>query len=576
MAANKRLNELAAASALTATDLTIIGQGTNAFKAALSALKTFFSAITATGSPTERSLADRFAEVVNVKDHGATADYDPIARTGTDDTAAFDSVWADAVAAAKTLISGPAGASATSVTILIPPGFYRINGSINWTDTRVAQNINVIAYGAVLFGRHTVAKPVVDLLGTRWAHINGLTIFGDDTDTPRCGIQIGRFSSAAIGNNVFRDVTTFGFYTLTGFYNVASENTQFLGCRFHNSEETNDTFTYIGDGRNHWTVASDHVTISISQPQEMSFTNNYYGSCEFRHGGGFDSVWLAGTAGHYFNRGCYFLAFDASNVRIYLTSTSLHRNLTLNGHFETGNDNVPAGSGNLGVLTTIEIEGDTTVATLDGLKIDTHIPHCKNEFMRLTNTGNIVIAHADISVMFLNEADANFFAASSALRINGRIQTTETAQLNLSAIDSFNGDLVVGDLDTLDIAPVGHFIARGVSEAYMALDGVRDFAADAWQTATESAGTLTVLGLLNTFTAAGETITDVDWATNINVNGLPFIVIRNASGSGSLTFTFDAAKIRTITGASVTVGPRESITFVPITNALVQQIAGSV
>ena len=85
MAANKRLNELATAAALTATDLTIIGQGTNAFKVALSALKTLFSKITATGSPTERSLADRFGDVVNVKDHGGKGD------GVVDDSSAFTS-----------------------------------------------------------------------------------------------------------------------------------------------------------------------------------------------------------------------------------------------------------------------------------------------------------------------------------------------------------------------------------------------------------------------------------------------------------------------------------------------------
>ncbi len=185
---------------------------------------------------------------ISVKDFGAKGDYDPIARTGTDDTAAFNAVWVEAVNATKTLISEPQGTAATSVTIVIPAGFYRIDGSINWAGTSTAQNIHVIAYGAVLFGRHptgtspTSAKPIIDMLGTRWAHINGLTTFGDDTDTPRCGIQIGRFSSAAIGNNVFRDVTTLGFYTLCGFYNVACETTQFLGCRFQNNEQTNDTF----------------------------------------------------------------------------------------------------------------------------------------------------------------------------------------------------------------------------------------------------------------------------------------------------------------------------------------------
>ena len=83
MAANKRLNELDTAAALVTTNLALIGQGTNAFKTELSNLKTLFNSITATGSLTARSAEVRAADIINVKDYGATGD------GTTDDTTAI-------------------------------------------------------------------------------------------------------------------------------------------------------------------------------------------------------------------------------------------------------------------------------------------------------------------------------------------------------------------------------------------------------------------------------------------------------------------------------------------------------
>ena len=70
MAANKRLNELTTAAALATGDLTLVGQGTNVFKATLSTLKDFiFSS----------------ASAITVTERGAKGD------GTTDDTAAFQS-----------------------------------------------------------------------------------------------------------------------------------------------------------------------------------------------------------------------------------------------------------------------------------------------------------------------------------------------------------------------------------------------------------------------------------------------------------------------------------------------------
>ncbi len=124
MATNKRLEDLTAAAALTATDLTIIGQGTNAFKAALSALKTFFSAITATGSLTERSLQDRAADVFNVKDYGAKG----------------DGVITDNVA----INAADAAAATNGGTVFYPPGTYLVdhNELVGTSQQRACINVS--------------------------------------------------------------------------------------------------------------------------------------------------------------------------------------------------------------------------------------------------------------------------------------------------------------------------------------------------------------------------------------------------------------------------------------------------
>jgi len=68
--------------------------------------------ITATGSNTARSLANRFADVVNVKDFGAVGD------GVTDDTAAFNSIIA------------LANSSANGIAAKIPAGIYRITSNL--------------------------------------------------------------------------------------------------------------------------------------------------------------------------------------------------------------------------------------------------------------------------------------------------------------------------------------------------------------------------------------------------------------------------------------------------------------
>jgi hypothetical protein len=93
-----------------------------------------------------------------------------------------------------------------------------------------------------------------------------------------------------------------------------------------------------------------------------------------------------------------------------------------------------------------------------------------------------------------------------------------------------------------------------------------------WSVATVAAGVMTVTKSLNSYTPGSPTtITDVA-VSGIN-HVTPLIIIRNADATNSITFTHNMAKIRTKGAANVTVPPGGSITFVPITSAIVQQVA---
>lgn len=93
-----------------------------------------------------------------------------------------------------------------------------------------------------------------------------------------------------------------------------------------------------------------------------------------------------------------------------------------------------------------------------------------------------------------------------------------------------------------------------------------------WVPATVSVNTMTVTKTLNSYQPGGATTINDIVVSGIN-HVTPLIVIRNADSTNSITFTHNMSKIRTKGGANVTVPPGGSITFVPITTSIVQQIA---
>ncbi len=254
MALNKRLNELGTAAALVLTNLALIGQGTNAFKTELSNLKTLFNSITATGTPTARSLQARAADVINVKNHGATGD------GVTDDTLAIQA----ALDAAKN--NTPRGG-----IVFCPMGTYLITSALliysdttlmgessfggRGTKLQATTDINIlktpgvsgtIYQGVAIMGVHfentatTVTNYHVHLINTILSNIENCFFRSDPNMT---GANVGGLQGSTLGVAFGSSYST---YVSNCFFNHASiAMNNVTDCQFIQNEiwGTNRVFT---------------------------------------------------------------------------------------------------------------------------------------------------------------------------------------------------------------------------------------------------------------------------------------------------------------------------------------------
>ena len=171
------------------------------------------------------TVQTKLRESVSVKDFGAVGD------GVTDDSAAFSAAWAYLK---STLELPVANLANVLVSLVVPPGKYLINTSVNWTGL-VAWNIHVQMRGAVLTaGAGCAGKAVLDATGVRGLHIEGGYIESllSAATAPLCGILIGPAGTATCGNNNFRDVQIEGVFTYAPFINIGSETTCYYNCYF--------------------------------------------------------------------------------------------------------------------------------------------------------------------------------------------------------------------------------------------------------------------------------------------------------------------------------------------------------
>jgi len=382
------------------------------------------------------SVKFKIAERVSVVDFMSTTQKsDFFAKTGlVDQTSALNAFWRYI----KSTFVDVSSEDYVKSCGEIPAGVYRVDGSVNFTNLK-ARNTILLANGAVFHGRG-ISKNVVDMTGTRWLQIYGLTVFGDEQSMPRCGILLGPQTNETSGNNAFFGCNFTGHFSKTAIWNIGSETTSWVRSRGANYNTDPNAKVFIGDGKMRNGATSDYSALR-AVGAGVSFTNNQFYSCDMRHVGGGAPMWLEATRGWGFDRGCYFLSFNDSIFELYQSSDSLHQNLSIEGLMESTFKDTPT-VGNTGCKHQIKFIGDGTSSVLQGLTFKVGIPHTALSSMKQDDSsGAISILNLDMVIGHQLTPGVPVFDAPR-LTATGRIQAEVAGELNLDSLVGFNGFVV--------------------------------------------------------------------------------------------------------------------------------------
>ena len=223
------------------------------------------------------------------------------------------------------------------LVIEIPPGEYLLDvtsDSVDWSNI-VCYNTYIKAHGAVFHARGA-GKNVIDLLGCRGIHIQGLDIVGHETDSPICGILTGNITTGVTGNHYFEGVRIYGHWSKAALWSIGAETTNYAGAWFVNEKVDASVYAFLGDSCNRFGAASDHQTIRAADTAvsytNHSFTNNCRLECA--NGGG-TPMYLEGSAGWQVDKSTYFLGWGTSAIKLRCGATQRTNALKIGGLFET-------------------------------------------------------------------------------------------------------------------------------------------------------------------------------------------------------------------------------------------------
>lgn len=374
------------------------------------------------------------ATLYDVQAYGAVCNGTPGSATGTDDTVAINS----ATAAIRAL-SAPN--SIGSVILQFPKGktcLIATSGGINLTGLR---NLGLQVVGMNLTCA-TSGTPCVDALFSQSFEIDSPIIYGNATNPPSIGLQIGRKDTQTADNNIIIHPVIHGTFTQSSFYNFASELLTMFYPDFSQLSASTATHAIIQDGCNIWNVQSAYQTVTAVVGTAASFDGDMIIGGEYTaHADA--PLWIAGANGLKFIRG-YAATSATYGADLYSTSTCVTNNLDVDAHFETS------------ALTDIFlITGTNASPSFLGFAYNDYYPEASNSLFKLdTGVTSAKIDDGDIHVsQFLAGNTVKTFDSASAWSYSGKIYVPNTGNWTTPA--RFSGSICYANQCDAYSNPVG-------------------------------------------------------------------------------------------------------------------------
>ena len=404
---------------------------------------------TATGSTSARSMAVRFADVLNVKDYGAKGD--AADSPSTDDSAAINLAF-DAL---RTAIV--ANESVPRI-VYFPPGRYRVDSGINATNIEVF-GWAILGHGAVIEG-HTTGKAVLDMMESRFGYIAGLTIIGDATDVPKFGIQIGTIDGTSADGHYFDKVSCRGTFSKACLYNFGSESCLFNGIRlFNDHDNTGTSYCLILDSHNDFSVASDYVTITSPTGTAVSFNENTFISLDARKSNSGPTIYIGGQARRFKFVGSYAVSFDDAVLELSNSSIAI-TDLYLDLHCETQQS-----PGLLSCIKFTNANSGTLTPIYKGFTYIDHSPHAKNQVFDANGVTTVVFENLNLSISNYTVTPTNgVFNPKAKFSVYGGTLFVRDGT-TLTNIDNMNATIITNDRDDVTFGDGTQLVLDAVNDS---------------------------------------------------------------------------------------------------------------
>jgi hypothetical protein len=441
--------------------------------------------------------------------------------------------------------------------LVYPAGLFSVS-SVDMTDLRGSRNIHIEAFGCVMIA-NTPGKAVFDMTASRWVWVRGLTVFSPESIVARVGFQHGNKGTETCGNNKLQFCQALGNFSQAAYLNAGSETTQSYSCRWENTSTDDSTYAAIFDGSGVWPYSSDYVTVTKAIDQNVSFSvvKNY--GCQFRHNGQGSSLWLSGSVTFSCDDGCYYLAFNKSNLVFYVTSSHRMKDTRIEGSYEN-TKTAEYGPATNGVQYNLTLAGNGTNSKIDGLLLTIRNPRTYLYPITASNIGTLTINSANIRIIAVSEDDPETLfdpLNCSNIVLNGDLQCGGYLAVNLDKISSYNGTISLSDNATFTGPTTGAYSLINATDNSQSLVRLKSISRGSWVTVTPSGGSITATSsqiVINAPSGSPVSVTDI-----VNgMAGLGDIYIR-VSGGSTATLVHNSAKIRNIGDTNVVLSSNKNV-----------------